>query len=105
MEARDSFTHYGLKNWGAFVRSEWVDGPPENAQGSSWHGQVVNPKDSNLPEPPAYIDEDSAKQFQDSMMACKKRDLETYWILAWFYRDKQKVDGLELARNRFWKWL
>jgi hypothetical protein len=105
MEARDSFTHYGLKNWAAFVHKGWQDGPMEHAQGSSWHGQVINRSDSNFPEPAVFIDEDSAERFQASMMRCKSRDLETYWILAWFYRDGWDVGQTRKARNRFWRWL
>ena len=105
MEARDSFIHYGLRNWSNFVRKGWQDGPHESAQGSSWHGQVVNRNDANLPDAPVFIDEDSAERFQASMVRCKGSDLETYWILTWFYRDGQDVGQTKKARNRFWKHL
>jgi hypothetical protein len=105
MEARDDYTHYGLLNWGGFVRRGWDDGPLEQPQASSWHGQVTNRSDSNFPEAPACIDDDSAERFQVSMTRCEKKDLETYWILTWFYRDGWDVGETKRARNRFWRHL
>ena len=105
MERRDDSTHAALKNWAAYVNSNFTDGPRVSPKSAEWQNQVtdrVTPIDD--PEP-NYIDIDAAERVQDSLIRCKRRDLETYWILAWFYRDGWEVGGLRRARNRLWRWL
>ena len=105
MEARDNSIHESLKNWGAHQNKEFIAGPREHPNGSSWHGQVTNRQDANFPDVPLYIDNEAAERVQTSMLMCRDNDLETYWILAWFYRDGWSVSGLRRARNRLWRWL
>jgi len=104
-ERRDNAVHESLRNWAAYVNKEWQDGPRANPNASSWHGQVTNRQDANFPDDPVYIDNELAERVADSFVRCKKRDLETFWILTWFYRDGWSVGGLKRARGRFWRWL
>ena len=105
MEQRDNSIHFQLRNWAAYVNDGWVDGPRQHPKSADWQNQVTH-RVTDIDEPePHYIDIDAAKRIADSLRQCRKRDLETYWILAWFYRDGWDVGGLRRARNRFWKWL
>ena len=105
MQARDDFIHFALRNWAAHQNEEWQDGPRANPNPANWQGQIVNDRDANFPDVPMVVDHESAERVQDSMMRCKRKDLETYWVLTLFYSDSQDVGLTKLARGRFWRWL
>ena len=105
-EARDNFIHFQLRNWSAYVNDEWQDGPRQYPKGAEWHNQVTDRVTAIDDPEPHYIDTDAARRVQDSLVSCQKRDLETYWILTWFYRDDiDGVGNVKRARNRFWRYL
>ena len=103
-EKRDNSVHYSLKNWGAYVRQDFKDGPWENPSPASWQGQVTD-RVTGEPPDPHYIDEDNAIRTQQAMIACMLRDMETAMLLTKHYRDGWDVPRLRKARNKFWRWL
>ena len=104
-EARDNHVHYQLRNWGAFINDQWQDGPREQPNGASWMEQVTDRVTETDADEVVVIDPTAAHRVQWSMTQCKKNDVETFWILTWFYRDGYDLGKLRQARNRFWRWM
>lgn len=125
-DKRNNDVHYRLVEWGAYARAGKKDGPRVSPCSASWQHQVtgrVNPVDI---EEPQYIDADNAERTHAAIVRMMQADKEGATLLMRRYRDgfninvesevaefrkkiqkkKNQLDrGINISRNKFWKFL